>query len=72
MWFSDAVFSVTRTHKLNLGLEKVSKINTGKLFLGFSSKESARVGARVFLVSVPIGQPNTQDLELKEEKIRVI
>lgn len=44
----------------------------GKRFLVFSSKESTGVGARVFLVSVPVGQPNTQDLELKEEKLSAL
>lgn len=48
-------------------LEKENKI-TGKPLLVFSSKESARVGARVFLVPVSVCQPNTQDLELKEGK----
>lgn len=43
-------------------------INAGKLFLVSSSKESTWVGARVFLVSVPVGQPNTQDLCEAEEE----
>lgn len=53
---------------LTLKLEKENKINTGKILLVFSSKESARVGARVFLVPVSIGQPNTQDLCKTEEE----
>lgn len=48
-------------------LEKENKI-TGKPLLVFSSKESARVGARVFLVPVSVCQPNTQDLCKTEEE----
>lgn len=54
---------------MNLRLEKENKINIGKLLLlVLSSKESARVGARVFLVPVSVGQPNTQDLCKTEEE----
>lgn len=53
---------------MNLRLEKENKINTGKLLLVFSSKESARVGSRVFLVPVSVGQPDTQDLCKTEEE----
>lgn len=49
-------------------LEKENKINRGKVFFVFSSKESTRVGARVFLVPVSVGQPNTQDLCKTEEE----
>lgn len=40
----------------------------GRTFLVSYSKESARVGSRVFLIPVSVGQPNTQDLCKTEEK----
>ena len=38
------------------------------MFLVFSSKECTRISTRVFLVPVSVGQPNSQDLEGKQEK----
>lgn len=46
----------------------MNEIDTGKLFLVLFSQESTRVGSRVFLVSVSVGQPNTQDLCKTEEE----
>jgi hypothetical protein len=44
------------------------KIRLRKIFLGSSSKECTRVSARILLVPISIGQPNTQDLELKNRR----
>lgn len=67
MWFSNTIPFVIWTTEFNLRLEKKNKI-AGKLLLVFSSKESARVGARVFLVPVSVCQPHTQDLCKTEEE----
>lgn len=53
---------------MNLRSEKENKINPGNLLPVSSSKESAWVGARVFLVPVSVGEPNTQDLCKTEEE----
>ena len=46
------------------------------MFLVFSSKECTRISTRVFLVPVSVGQPNSQDLEgkqeTKKEKVTVV
>lgn len=46
----------------------MGKIRIGKIFLVSSSKECTRVCTRIFLVPVPVGQPNTQDLCETEEE----
>lgn len=65
-FFSDSTSSNSQI-SFNLKSEKVY-IKNWKIFLVCSSKERARVSARVLLIPVSVGQPNTQDLREAEEE----
>lgn len=57
-----------QARKRNLKLEKVNTVSIWKRFILSSSKECTGISTRIFLVSVSVGQPNTQDLCETEEE----